>query len=183
MPYFEAGTECFIRDWCKTVVHVQVHDMKVLLYQSLIHVPPGGHATSADAAEGETGTLKIVGRICIEPEPSLSGGFDTKKLEICVVDNSYKVLSLATCIENRTVLWNPPVDKMWLLVYNRYLSAVVFEISSGGIGPITSASDFLAVCWFKNVPGNNKTQIWIPIIKSPHLKQLRQNYSVFLVWC
>lgn len=28
MPYFEAGTERFIRDWTKTVVRVQVRDAR-----------------------------------------------------------------------------------------------------------------------------------------------------------
>lgn len=131
----------------------------------------------------ETGTLEVLGGIRIEPSPDFSGGFSTKKLEICVTDGSYKVPSSAAQVENGAVGWNPPVDKVRLPVYNRYSSAVVFEIGGGGIGPVGQDCDFIAACWFKDVPDDEETQIRVPVIKSPHLKQIRQNYGEWLSCC
>ena len=37
MPYFEAGTERFIRDWRETVVRVQVRDARLVCYTQ--HLP------------------------------------------------------------------------------------------------------------------------------------------------
>ncbi|EKM56362.1 uncharacterized protein PHACADRAFT_172085 [Phanerochaete carnosa HHB-10118-sp] len=215
MPYFEAGTERFIRDWRETVVRVQVRDSRqrekdpvlgivtVKLSELFKNSSEVTRLFSLQEGVGygranisfmfrqvatplprtllgwETGTLEVVGGIRIEPEPGLGGGgggFDTKKLEICVTDDSYKVPSSAARVENGAVLWDPPVDKVRLPVYNRYSSAVVFEIGSGGIGPLGSGCDFMAACWFKDVPDDEETQIRVPVIKSPHLKQLRQNY-------
>ena len=125
----------------------------------------------------ETGTLEVVGDVRIEPNPEHSGHFNSKKLNICVTDDSYKVPSSAARVESNVVIWDPPVDKVRLPVYNRYSSAVVFEIGSGGVGPIGQDCDFIAACWFKDVPDDEETEIRVPVIKSPHLKQIRQNYS------
>ena len=125
----------------------------------------------------ETGTLEVIGGIRVEPTPERPEGFNTKKLEVCTTDDSYKVPSSAALVEDGSVYWDPPVDKVRLPVYNRYSSAVTFEIGSGGIGPIGQDCDYLAVCWFKDIPDDEETPIRIPVIKSPHLKQLKQNYS------
>lgn len=125
----------------------------------------------------ETGTLEIEGGIRIEPTPEFGEGFSTKKLEVYTTDESYKCPTSAARVENGSVYWDPPVERVRLPVYNRYSSAVVFEIGSGGVGPVGPDSDFLAVCWFKDIPDDEETPIRIPVLKSPHLKQLKQNYS------
>ena len=230
MPYFEAGTERFIRDWRETVVRVQVRDARYAYFCRITTVltaafrvrekdPVLGIATvklselfknasevtrlfSLQEGVGygranisfmfrqvktplppsmlgwETGTLEIPGDIRIEPTPEFTSGFSTKSLEVCTTDDSYKVPTSTARVENGTVAWDPPVDKVRLPVYNRYSSAVTFEIGSGGIGPFGPDSDFIAVCWFKDIPDDEETQIRIPVLKGPHLKQLKQNYSM-----
>lgn len=131
----------------------------------------------------ETGTLEVPGTISIEPTAEFKDGFDTKKLEICTTDESYKVPTSAARAEDGAVVWDPPVEKIRLPVYNRYSSAVVFEIGSGGIGPIGPDCDYIAVCWFKDVPDDEETVIRVPVLKSPHIKQVRQNYSEWLKYC
>ncbi|GJE96327.1 C2 domain-containing protein [Phanerochaete sordida] len=211
MPYFEAGTERFIRDWRETVVRVQVRDARVRekdpvlgivtvklseLFKNasevtrLFSLQEGVGYGRANISfmfrqvatplprtllGWETGTLEVLKEIRIEPAEGFKG-FDTKKLEIVVTDDSYKVPSSAARAEGGCVVWDPPVEKVRLPVYNRYSSAVVFEIGSGGIGPLGADCDFIAACWFKDVPDDEETQIRVPVIKSPHLKQLRQNY-------
>lgn len=127
----------------------------------------------------ETGTLEIAGPIRIEPLPEFQSGFHTKKLEISTTDESHKPSSSAAREEeNGAVVWElSEEEKVRLPVYNRYSSAVVFQIGSGGIGPVGPDADFLAVCWFKDVPDDEETTVRVPVLKSVNLKQLRQNYS------
>lgn len=212
MPYFEAGTERFIRDWRETVVRVQVRDARVRekdpvlgiatiklseLFKNasevtrLFSLQEGvgyGRANISfmfrqvktplpRAMLGwETGTLEIPGAIQIEPTPEFTSGFSTKSLEVCTTDSSYKVPRSTARVENGIVTWDPPVDKVRLPVYNRYSSAVTFEIGSGGVGPFGPDSDFIAVGWFKDIPDDEETQIRIPVLKGPHLRQLKHNY-------
>ena len=126
----------------------------------------------------ETGTLEIPSGVRVEPTPEFAEGFSTKKLEICTTDDSYKVPSSAAHVENGSVYWDIPVEKVRLPVYNRYSSSVVFEIGSGGFGPVGADADFLAVYWFKDMPDNQETQIRVPVLKTKNFSQLRQNYGM-----
>ena len=58
---------------------------------------------------------------------------------------------------------------------------MLFEIGGGGIGPIGPDSDYVAMCWMKDVPDNEETQIKIPVIHAKDLKQVRQNYSESII--
>lgn len=71
------------------------------------------------------------------------------------------------------------MDKLRLPVYNRYSSAVLFEIGTGGVGPLGENSDFVAMCWLKDVPDDEETEIKVPVVSAKNLKQIRQNYSMF----
>ena len=127
----------------------------------------------------ETGTLEIPGNVRIDPVPEFVEGFNTKKLEICTTSDSYKVPTSSARVEKGAVIWDIPVEKVRLPVYNRYSSSVVFEIGSGGIGPTGQDSDFLAVLWLKDIPDDQETPVKIPVVKSKNLKQLRQNYREY----
>ena len=148
----------------------------------------------------DTGTLEVVGPIHLEPTPEYKaahGGFKTKKMQICTTDESEKLSGyLAQISEDGNVTWQPGSgsgggsgddssdsshskgkEKVRLPVYNRYSSAVQFQIGSGGVGPIGQNADFVAICWFKDVPDDEETTVRIPVLKSGNQKQLRQNYS------
>ena len=126
----------------------------------------------------ETGTAEILGSVTIKPVPSFTGGFKTQKLAVSTSDQTYKAPSSSVDVsEDGQVTWDLPVDKVRLPVYNRYLSAVLFEIGSGGIGPLGANSDFVAMCWLKDVPDDEETHINIPVVYAKDLKQVRQNYS------
>jgi hypothetical protein len=131
----------------------------------------------------ETGTVEILGDISVEATPEYQEGFNTKKLTVSTSDDEYKVPSSAATVANGNVSWDLPVDKVRLPVYNRYASAVVFEIGSGGIGPFGSDSDFVAMCWLKDVADDEETEIRVPVIRSKKLSQLRQNYSESCCGC
>lgn len=137
----------------------------------------------------ETGTLEIAGGVRLEPTPAFAeskggGGFNTKKLEICTTDNSYKVPSSAARVDNAngSIYWDIPVEKVRLPVYNRYASAVVFEIGGGGVVPGLGADcDYVAMFWFKDIPDDEETEVRVPVVKTKHVKQLRQNYGKMLL--
>ena len=130
----------------------------------------------------ETGTVEIAGSIRLEPSASFQSGVKTKKLAISTTDESAKPSSsVARIEEGGSVVWDiPEEEKVRLPVYNRFSSAVMFEIGSGGPGPIGQDADFLAVCWLKDVPDDEETTVRLPVLKSGNLKQLRQNYGE---WC
>ncbi|KAI0826298.1 hypothetical protein BC629DRAFT_1605012 [Irpex lacteus] len=214
MPYFEAGTERFVRDWRETVVRVQVRDARVRekdpvlgvvtvkleeLFKNssevtrLFSLQEGigyGRANISfmfrqvktelprEMLGWETGTLEVVGPIHLEPTPEYKaahGGFKTKKLEVRTTDESDKLSGSSAQVSNSDGTANTQ-NKIRLPVYNRYSSAVQFQIGSGGIGPIGQDADFFAVWWFKDLPDDEETTVRIPVLKSGNQKQLRQNY-------
>ncbi|KAI0074714.1 hypothetical protein K474DRAFT_1665159 [Panus rudis PR-1116 ss-1] len=216
MPYFEAGTERFVRDWRETVVRVQVRDARVRendpvlgivtvklseLFKNssevtrLFSLQEGvgyGRANisflfrqvKTDLPRSmlgwDTGTVEVAGPITIEPISSFTEGFHTKKLELSTTEDSYKVpTSAADVQEGGKVIWNIATseeEKIRLPVYNRYSSAVVFEIGSGGIGPLGADSDYVALLWLKDVVDDEETPVRVPVLRSKDLKQVRQNY-------
>ena len=93
-------------------------------------------------------------------------------------DDSFKIpASAAQEQEGGKVVWDVPVERIRLPVYNRYASAVLFEIGSGGIGPLGASSDYVAMYWLKDIVDNEETEIRVPVLRCKKLKQVRQNYS------
>lgn len=130
----------------------------------------------------ETGTAEVLGSITIEPVSSFSEGFSTKKLAVSTSDDTYKVpSSAARSVDGGSVVWDLPVEKVRLPVYNRYSSAVLFEIGSGGVGPLGANSDFVAMVWLKDIPDDEEALVRVPVIKTGKMKQIRQNYSKLIL--
>jgi hypothetical protein len=232
MPYFEAGTERFVRNWQDTVVRIQVRDARYvpcsIIYLKCSTITLRFHCSvrEKDAVLGivtvrlselfknssevtrlfsieegvgygrvnasflfrqvktdiprelcgwDTGTVEILDNIRIESTDDYD--FKTKKLVISTSDDEYKAPTSAATVTDGDVHWDLPVDKVRLPVYNRYASAVLFEIGSGGIGPLGADSDFIAMAWLKDIPDETETPIRVPVLKSKDLNQLRQNYS------
>ncbi|TFK47021.1 hypothetical protein OE88DRAFT_1666844 [Heliocybe sulcata] len=212
MPYFEAGTERFVRDWRETVVRVQVRDARVREKDPVLGIVTVKLAELfKDSSEvtrlfslqegigygranisflfrqvktelprsmlgWETGTMEILGSVSIEATDELREGFKTKKLTVSTSEDKYKAPSSSATVTGSNVHWDLPVDKVRLPVYNRYSSAVVFEIGGGGPGPIGQDSDYVAVAWLKDVPDDEEYQLRVPVIRSDKLAQIRQNY-------
>ena len=126
----------------------------------------------------DTGTAEICGPITIEPVPIFTDGFHSKKIVVSTTDDSFKIpASAAQEQEGGKVVWDVPVERIRLPVYNRYAGAVLFEIGSGGIGPLGASSDYVAMYWLKDIVDNEETEIRVPVLRCKKLKQVRQNYS------
>jgi hypothetical protein len=120
-----------------------------------------------------------VGDISVE---SVDGhDFKTKKLTFSTSEHEYKAPTKNARIENGNIFWDLPDDEdaIRLPVYNRYASALLFEIGSGGPAFLGADSDYVAMLWLKDVPDDEETTVRIPVIKSPKVELLRQNYSWF----
>lgn len=65
---------------------------------------------------------------------------------------------------------------MRLPVYNRYASALLFEIGSGGPGFIGADSDYVAMVWLKDIIDNEESTVRVPVIEGKKIEVLRQNY-------
>jgi hypothetical protein len=123
----------------------------------------------------DTGTVEVIGDISVESVGDHD--FKTKKLSFSTTEDEYKAPTKSARIENGNVFWDLPEDIVRLPVYNRYASALLFEIGSGGPGFIGADSDYVAMVWLKDVPDNQETTVRVPVIKSPKIEQIRQNYS------
>jgi hypothetical protein len=124
----------------------------------------------------DTGTVEIVGDISVE---SVDGhDFKTKKLVFSTTEHEYKAPTKSARLDNGNIYWDLPDDNpVRLPVYSRYASALLFEIGSGGPAFLGADSDYVAMLWLKDVVDDEETTVRIPVIKSPKIEQLRQNYS------
>lgn len=108
-----------------------------------------------------------------------NASLNVKKLRISTTEQSFKAPSNASAMEGGGLNWDLPASgSVRLPVYNRYASACLFEMSSGGgLGALTSSPDMVAALWLRDITDDEEQDIRIPVIKSNKLKQLRQNYS------
>ncbi|KAL4244032.1 hypothetical protein ABKN59_010294 [Abortiporus biennis] len=219
MPYFEAGTERFVRDWKNCCVRVQVRDSRVREKDPVLGVvsvqldelfKKSSEITRFFALqEGvgygrayisflfrqiktplprsllgwDTGTAEILGPITLEMTSSELS--DVKKLTISTSDQerSYKIPSGSIQRSQQpdssspSITWDPPVEKIRLPVYNRYSSAILFELSDGGLmGVGVGSDDYFGAVWLKDVEDDEETEMRIPVLKAKDAKVLRQNY-------
>jgi len=211
MPYFEAGTERFVRDWRTAVVRVQVRDARTREKDPVLGIVTVKLAdifkNSSEVTrlfslqEGigygranisflfrsvktdlprnmlgwDTGTVEVVGDVSIEAVGDHD--FKTKKLSFSTTEHEYKAPSKVARVEGSgRITWDLPEDVVRLPVYNRYASALLFEIGSGGPGFIGQDSDYIAMVWLQDVLDNEETSVRVPVIKSSKLEIVRQNY-------
>jgi hypothetical protein len=123
----------------------------------------------------DTGTVEVVGDVSIEAVGDHD--FKTKKLSFSTTEHEYKAPSKVARVEGSgRITWDLPEDVVRLPVYNRYASALLFEIGSGGPGFIGQDSDYIAMVWLQDVLDNEETSVRVPVIKSSKLEIVRQNY-------
>lgn len=72
------------------------------------------------------------------------------------------------------VVWDFSADQLRLPVYNRYATALTFEIS-GGSFLSKKSPQAIAVLWLKDLVDNEEQDIEIPVVTGKDLRQLRQN--------
>jgi hypothetical protein len=123
----------------------------------------------------DTGTVEVIGDVFVE---AVDGhDFKTKKLSFSTTEDEYKAPSKSARIQDGNVHWDLPEDVVRLPVYNRYASALLFEIGSGGPAFIGADSDYVAMVWLKDIIDNEENTVRVPVIEGKKLDVLRQNYS------
>jgi hypothetical protein len=123
----------------------------------------------------DTGTVELLGDVSIVAVGDHD--FKTKKLSFSTTESTYKAPTSAARSEGGNVSWDLPQDVVRLPVYNRYASALLFEIGGGGPGFLGQDSDYVAMVWLKDVPDDEETPVRVPVVQSKNLAQIRQNYS------
>lgn len=213
-PFYEAGTERFIRDYRNTVVRVVVRDSKLREHDpilGIVNLPLGellkdssevtrlyslqegvgfGRANISVVFRGvgvelpekmrgwETGTMQILSNVRVETDGQRSEKWAGKSLKLSTTDASLKLpAKMAETGSGGEVSWKLTDDHLRLPFYNKYSSALVFEVGAGGgIGPIGGGPDAIAALWLRDIEDDKETEVRIPLLAGDRLDTLRQNY-------
>jgi hypothetical protein len=125
----------------------------------------------------DTGTVEILKpiEVSIESEHQSSFSLSKQSLVVSTTDSTEKIGSPVGDSDNARITWN--VDMVRLPVYNRYSTALTFEIGSkGGIGPGKGKPSALAILWLQDYLDDEEIDIKVPVLVSKDLRTLKQNY-------
>lgn len=127
-----------------------------------------------------TGTIEVLSDLVFEPAEGLGDEAELKtlKLRISTSDGNYKVkTSHAQKEGDARASWK--LDEVVRLpVYDRYASALMFDIGPGtkvlGFGPDSNAA---AALWFQDLVDDEEEEVRIPVIRGENLDSLKHNVS------
>ena len=123
-------------------------------------------------------TLEILSNIRFEPEQGAADhdiSAKTLKVSVSTSDAQHKIKAKAAHKEGEAINWH--LDELVRLpVYDRYSSALVFELDPGtkilGIG---GDPDAVASLWFQDLVDDEETEVRIPVVAGKDIDLLRQN--------
>ncbi|KAG8895417.1 hypothetical protein FRC01_012379 [Tulasnella sp. 417] len=195
MPFFEAGTEVFVRNWNTAVVRVVVRDSRRILREGsevtrLYSIQEGvgfGRANISllfrsvklelprPALGWDTATVEISKPLSLNIQDKSKAGWLTKGTNVVVstTDSTDQISKAEVAVDSATGKLTWEFDQLRLPVYTRYASSVYFEFGTGRL--FDRKPDAIAVLWLKDVPDDEETTIDVPVVVGKDLKQLRQN--------
>ncbi|POW03874.1 hypothetical protein PSHT_11517, partial [Puccinia striiformis] len=206
MPFFEAGTEHFIRDWTETVIRIAVRDSESAKKtrcwgdqyrpEQLFEDSSCSQVTRIFALQEGVGFGRAQISVLFESVelqlPRNLLGWNTATLEITSpikAELHYKLPLVTDQPESpNSVVWGnecqiPDHDRTLLRVpiYSRYKSNVTFQIGGGSkitsiLPGESSAHKHIAVLWLHTLEDDVEQEIRLPIISGPNMTTLRQNF-------
>lgn len=121
----------------------------------------------------DTGTVHVMSDIKVEVDGDKASDFHGDQLSLSTTESSSSIPGKSSSIDGQHVTWS--IDEtVRLPVYNRYLSALTFQIGGGGL--VRSGPEAFAALWLQDIPDDEDTPIRIPLIVSKDITRLRQNY-------
>lgn len=115
--------------------------------------------------------MQILSDIRVETDGQRSEKWAGKSLKLSTTDSSIKLPSkMAETGVGGEVSWKLTEDELRLPFYNKYSSALVFEVGAGGgIGPIGGGSDAIAALWLRDLEDDKETEVRIPLLAGDKL--------------
>ncbi|EJD48327.1 hypothetical protein AURDEDRAFT_183631 [Auricularia subglabra TFB-10046 SS5] len=204
MPFFEAGTEVFVRDWTKAQVRIVVRDALLrerdpvlgIISLNVKDVLSGSsEATGLYALEEGVGFGRANVSILFKsvnlklPRPLL--GWDTATVEVLPSPitlnittpkkEKFKKLLLSTS-DSTEKLTKPSGPNTWTIdapvrlpVYARYASAFFVELRDGGFELLDRGPDAVALLWLKDLEDDKEVEMDLPVWTADKLEILKQN--------
>lgn len=197
-PFYNAGTERFIRDWRNTQIHVAVRDMRVHEDDALIgivHLPLKEtfekkslanefYPLSGGVGFGRIRISMVFRAVQLQAPPSMLG-WEYGTVDINPTIKGDVKDELKSCrIKARTTLargkfyaddgaWKTKSGKqVRLAVKKRYCSCVVFEFRSHGA--LMDKSPAFAILWLKDIPDDDEQTVKLGVWKGD-LKHAENN--------
>ncbi|PWY97616.1 hypothetical protein BCV70DRAFT_208454 [Testicularia cyperi] len=203
MPFYEAGTETFIRDWSKTEVRLAVRDARLREHDPLMGVvaislpdlfSESSQVSQAFSLQDGVGFGKVhasfVFRSIKAQLPKQLLGWDTATVELLSeitieADEDLKKKKIKVSTGDDTQKIYPgqdiPDDQDTLVrlpVYDRYSSLLTFDLGGGGlsIGPLGGKPDAVAVCALRDLADGEIEELELDIMAGDNLGTLKRNY-------
>jgi hypothetical protein len=127
----------------------------------------------------DTATLEISSPITLELADERARDLSKKKLKIITSEDTLKISAKTATIEGGVVTYQVGGEdgKLRLPVFERYKSAVVFEIGGHeALGPLSTQPDVMAALWMQTMVDDEVKEIRIPLVQGNKLTRLRQHF-------
>lgn len=126
----------------------------------------------------ETGVVRCVAPIRVEPVDGVDFDFKEKKLVLSTLETSEKLGGKkATTLSDRSIEWDIGDDEIRLPTTDRYSSALTFDYGGDTItvGPLGQKVEAFATLWLAELVDDQPKEVRLPVVvsKSP---ALRTNY-------
>jgi len=209
-PYFEAGTEVFIRDFTTTEVRIVIRDSRLREADPIMGIITVQLADIFAEASTVTETYPIQSGVGFG-KANISFAFRSVQAQLPVNLRGWDVGTLIVSnvrftpnkeskippkgmslrvytheatevmkrkeadVDGDTVIWDD--EDLYLPVYSRYQSSVVFEFGSTGFGQIVGKGkpEAMAVLWLQDLTDNIEGEVELPVIVGENFGCLRQN--------
>ncbi|SPO27403.1 uncharacterized protein UTRI_10520 [Ustilago trichophora] len=203
MPFYEAGTETFIRDWTRTEVRLAVRDARLREHDPIMGIvsmdltevfSESSQVTQSFSLQDGVGFGKVhcslVFRSIKAQLPKALLGWETATVELLSEitiegDEKLKAKKIKVSTGDDTQKIYPgqhiPDDAETLIrlpVYDRYSSMLTFDLGGGGlsIGPLGSKPDAVAVAALCDLPDGETVDLELDLMAGDNLGTLKRNY-------
>ncbi|KIS69626.1 uncharacterized protein UMAG_02161 [Mycosarcoma maydis] len=203
MPFYEAGTETFLRDWTRTEVRLAVRDARLREHDPIMGIvsmdltqvfSESSQVTQSFSLQDGVGFGKVhcslVFRSIKAQLPKNLLGWDTATVELLSEieisgDEKLKTKKIKVSTGDDTQKIYPgqhiPDDADTLVrlpVYDRYSSLLTFDLGGGGLslGPLGGKPDAVAVAALCDIPDGEIVDLELDILGGDNLGTLKRNY-------
>lgn len=203
MPFYEAGTEVFIRDWTRTEVRLAVRDARLREHDPIMGIvaidlttvmSESSQVTQSFSLQDGVGFGKVhaslVFRSIKAQLPKALLGWDTATVELLSEiriegDESLKSkkIKVSTGDDTQKIYPGQRIEGdaetlVRLPVYDRYSSLLTFDIGGGGlaVGPLGNKPDAVAVAALCDIADGDIVDLELDIMSGSNLGTLKRNY-------
>ncbi|KAJ9480274.1 hypothetical protein PHBOTO_003500 [Pseudozyma hubeiensis] len=203
MPFYEAGTEVFVRDWTRTEVRLAVRDARLREHDPIMGIvsldltevlSESSQVTQSFSLQDGVGFGKVhcslVFRSIKAQLPKNVLGWDTATVELLSeieIQGDEKLKSkkikVSTGDDTQKIYPGQPVPEdaetlVRLPVYDRYSSLLTFDLGGGGLslGPLGGKPDAVAVAALRDIADGDIVDLELDIFAGDNLGTLKRNY-------